>query len=159
MIITQTVEYQELRKFEELIGGNVKIGGYDMDKISPVSEGQCYKIHLQEPDISRLYLLREPTFTNLTFHKDYLLAGLNSDEAAKLDRVKYWLNKSLDLRLSPEWSPIFVSRNIENSPIVTIDGNHRLMAHFLQHGKIQELNGYLFVHPSIEKWGFMPSLL
>lgn len=148
----KSIEYQELKRFEDTIKGNVKVGGYEMDKVCPIPEGECYKIQLQEKDISRLYLLHEPTFTDLTFKRNYLLSGLNSEEAIKLDRVIYWLDRSLDLRLSPEWSPVFVSSDTENSPIITIDGNHRLMTHFHLHQKIEGLNGYLFVHPKIKVW-------
>jgi hypothetical protein len=148
------IEYNKLREFEDKIGGNVKVGGYKMDEICPVAEGLCYQIKLEESDTGRLFLLGEATFTHLTPTKDYLLTNI-SDDVKEMKRVKYWIDQKLDLRESPEWSPIFVAKDIE-SPIVTIDGNHRLMAHFNQHRTIEGLHGYLFIHQNIQKWGCIP---
>lgn len=127
-----------------------------MDKLCPINEGQCYQISLQENDIDRLRLLREPTFTPLTCNQTYRLSDLLLYKANKLPRVTYWLNKKLDLRNSQEWAPVFVSPSVDSGLIVAIDGNHRLMAHFLQHQSIEGVNGYLFIHPNIQLWGFMP---
>ena len=41
MNIISRIEYQHLRQFEEQIGGNVKVGGYKMDKLCPIEEGYC----------------------------------------------------------------------------------------------------------------------
>lgn len=99
------------------------------------------KISLQEDDINRLFLLGEGTFSHLTLDQSYLISDL-TDAILDLKRVKYWLNKQLDLRLSSEWSPIFVCPETDSGPIVTIDGNLRLMAHFHQHNTIEGLHGY-----------------
>ena len=155
MDIFNQIEYHQLKQFEDQIGGNVKVGGYEMDKICPIEEGHCYQIKLNERDTNHLFLLREPTFKNLTRDKNYLLSEI-IDDVKKLDRVKYWLDNKLDLRLSPNWSPIFVCPDTDCGPIVTIDGNHRLMAHFHQYKTIEGLFGYLFVHPNIQKWDFIP---
>jgi len=155
MNIIEQIEYDKLKQFEDQIGGNVKVGGYEMDNICPINEGHCYQIKLQENDIDQLFLLGETTFKGLTHDKNYRLSGI-IDSVKKLDRVKYWIDKKLDLRSSPEWSPVFVSPNTDG-PIITIDGNHRLMAHYYQHKNIEGLQGYLFVHPNIQKWGFAPN--
>jgi hypothetical protein len=154
MKIINQIEYNQLKQFEVQVGGNVKVGGYNMNNVCPIEEGQCYQIKLQDNDISRLFLLGEATFTKLTPAKNYRLSEI-IDDVKNLPRVKYWIDKKLDLRLSPEWSPIFVSKDVKG-PIITIDGNHRLMAHFHQHQAIEGLHGYLFVHPSIPKWDFIP---
>lgn len=156
MKIINPIQYQQLRTFEERIGGNVKVGGYNMNLICPVEEGQCYQVTLEEGDLNRLFLLGEATFTNLTENRNYRLAGLTS-AVEGLHRVKYWLDQNLDLTKVPEWAPVFVTWDIEKSPIITIDGNHRLMAHFKQYHTIEGLPGYLFVHHNIHKWGFVPS--
>lgn len=156
MNIISRIEYQHLRQFEEQIGGNVKVGGYKMDEICPIEQGKCYQIRLHENETNRLFLLGEATFTSLTRDKNYRLSDI-IDDVKYLDRVKYWIDYNLDLRLSQEWSPIFVCPNVINGPIVTIDGNHRLMAHFHMHKTIDGLNGYLFVHPNILQWGYIPN--
>lgn len=48
MNIISQIEYQQLKQFEDLIGGNVKVGGYDMDIPCPIVEGYCYQIKLQD---------------------------------------------------------------------------------------------------------------
>ena len=127
-----------------------------MDTLCPIEEGLCYQIKLQENDTNRLFLLNEPTFTSFTRDKNYRLSDI-IDDVKNSDRVKYWLDKEFDLRLSPEWSPIFVCPETNVGTIVTIDGNHRLTAHFHRHKTIEGLPGYLFVHQNIQKWCYIPN--
>jgi hypothetical protein len=117
------INYETLKEFEDKIGGNVKIGGYDMDKICPVDEGVCYKITLEESDLVRIFLLGETTFTKLTKDENYKLSDLQ-DVAREQPRVKYWLDKQIDLAASVDWAPVFVSLDIENGALISIDGNH-----------------------------------
>jgi|GEM_PF-3280621 len=154
MAIVEEINYVKLNEFENQISGNVKVGGYNMNDISPIKEGRCYKIKFEEKDINRLFLLGEVTFKDLTSEKNFKLSGL-LDTVINIERVKYWIDAKLDLRISTKWSPVFVSPHIDG-PFVTIDGNHRLMAHYNQHKTIERLNGYLFVHPNIQNWGFIP---
>ena len=131
------------------------IGGYGIDKICPIAEGSCYQITLQEGDGGHLFLLGESTFKNLTTSKDYLLTNI-VDDVKELERVKYWLDKKLDLTKALEWAPIFVAKGI-GSPLITIDGNNRLMAHFHQYKRIDGVQGYLFTHNNILNWLFIPT--
>jgi len=155
MNIIGQIDYQCLKQFEKEIGGNVKVGGYGMDKLCQIEDGFCYQIKLQKDDINRVFLLGETTFTSLTPDKNYRLSDI-IDDVKNLNRVKYWIDYKLDLRISKEWSPIFVCPDINSGPIVTIDGNHRLMAHFHEHNSIEGLFGYIFVHPNIQQWDFIP---
>lgn len=156
MNIISQIDYQRLKQFEKQIGGNVKVGGYGMDNLCPIEEGHCYQIKLQENDTNRLFLLGETTFKSLTYDKNYRLSDI-IDDVKNLVRVKHWIDYKLDLRISVEWSPIFVCPDTNSGPIVTIDGNHRLIAHFHQHNTIEGLLGYLFVHPNIQQWGYIPN--
>jgi hypothetical protein len=149
------IEYEKLKKFEHKIDGNVKIGGYDMDKICPVSEGKCYKVTLEDSDLDRVYLLRDPTFTNLTKNRDYRFSDLQ-DVAREEARVKHLLEKNIDLSVNSDWAPVFVCPDIGNGALIAIDGNHRLMAHFLLRGSIANLMAYVYVHENILQWGFIP---
>jgi hypothetical protein len=151
------IDYQKLKQFEDSIGGNVKVGGYEMDKPCPVATGNCYQIELETADIDKIFLLNEKTFTNLTSNRNYKLSEI-VDSVNELERVNRWVDWKLNLRDSPDWSPVFVSQSIENGSLITIDGNHRLVAHFLQHRNVDGVHAYLFVHHNINEWVFIPAL-
>lgn len=155
-MIIKPIAYTELEQFEDKIAGNVRVGGYKMDRLCPIETGTCYQISLNASEIDRVRLLREVTFTELTQHQNYYLSGLLPDKAIALPRVKYWFDRELNLSQSPEWSPVFVSPNLDAGLIVAIDGNHRLMAHYIRHQSVEGVPGYLFVHPNLQTWDFMP---
>lgn len=159
VIIVEQIEYSILRDFENSIPNiNVRVGGYEMDSICPINEGKCYKIKLQESDLNRLFILGDPSFTNLTSNKNYRLSGLIPEVAEQEIKTRTSLDVILDLRESHKLAPVFVSRNLDSGLVVTIDGNHRLMGHFLRNKSIEGVNGFLFVHPNVEKWGFIETI-
>jgi hypothetical protein len=151
------INYNELRQFEESVEANVKVGGYGMDKISPIEEGKCYRIILKAEDINRIFLLKEPTFTNFTINRNFMIADV-TEKVDEVERVRYWLDRGLDLRNAPEWAPVFVSRNIENGSFTIIDANHRMTAHYRQHKIVDEVAAYVFTHSNINQWWGIPDL-
>ena len=124
-----------------------------MDKICPIVEGTSYQTNLEESDKDRVFLLNEPTFKHFTENENFRLSEIIPN-VKKVDRVNYWLNEKLDLRNSPEWSPVLVSPSVSCGPY--IDGNHRLSAHWLQHKTIDGIHCYIFEHSRIMEWGFIP---
>ena len=79
-----------------------------------------------------------------------------NDDALTEDRVIYWLAKKLDLSESDEWSPVFITPNHDTRALVAIDGNHRLMAHYLTHRSVEGVHAYLFSHPKTAVWDWFP---
>lgn len=149
------IDCNVVSEFESRINGSIQINHESLIAMCPISEGQCYKVVLHYTDINRVFLLYAPNLTNLTINRNYQL-NETIEEAGNEPRVQYWLDRNIDLSTSDSWAPVFVSPNLDTGSLVAIDGNHRLMAHFLTHKSIQGLQAYLFVHPNITNWKWFP---
>ena len=79
MKLIKSISISEFRSFEEKINGNVRVGGYDMERIAPIKEGKLSQISLSKDDLSRLYLLKEPTFKDFTRTGDFKIENIIPD--------------------------------------------------------------------------------
>ena len=66
MKIISQIPFSEIDKYDERFQANVRIGGYDMDKVFPKEEAQCYSALIEESDIEKIYLLALTEFQTFT---------------------------------------------------------------------------------------------
>ncbi len=63
---------------------------------------------------------------------------------------------TVDLRRQMDLEPILVTNDAYSGPLIAIDGNHRLTAHYLRHQSVDAVNVFVAVHQNILMWGFVP---
>ena len=124
-----------------------------MERIAPIKEGKLSQISLSKDDLSRLYLLKEPTFKDFTRTGDFKIENIIPDVCCEKQRVKYWIDRNIDLSINDDWAPVIITNSFDSGKIVIIDGNHRATAHFIQHKSIDGVYAYLFEHPNVNNWG------
>ena len=148
------IPYGVLKAFEKEINGDVQTDNHKLDECCPPNQSTCYGIVFEEADQDKIFLIHVTGFINLTSSDSFKLIDVNSS-AGEVPRVKYWVDRGIDLSANANWAPVFVSAKLE-SPLIAIDGNHRLMAHFLTHRSIEGIRAYLYVHSNISQWGLNP---
>jgi hypothetical protein len=151
------VDISHAQNHEESTSANVRLGGYKMYEHCPTNEVQCYRVVLEDKDIDRIFLLNEVTFVKLTTGQTFKLSDLTHD-AKTLNRVNSFLKDGVDLRSHPGLELILVCEDLDTGSLTTIDGNHRLMAHYLTFGSVQEVPAYVYIHTNMNKWYFIPPL-
>lgn len=152
MKIIQEVPLSKVRTLEKIREANFCLGGYDM-KVKD-DEWKCYRGVLEDSDLDRLFLLNELDFGQFT-NNTHLLKNL-LEGARNLERVQSFIAKSFDLRIHRDYEPILVTINKEKASLIAIDGNHRLMSHYLQYKSIFEVPVYIGEHDTIIKSGHIP---
>src|SRR5687767_5202 len=100
MKIIEDVALEVLREHERQTNCNVALGGYGMDKFSPLREVRIVRAILEESDTKRLFLLG--MFGNRTKGQSCQIADVLPDLAASMDRVNSFARERFDVRLHPE---------------------------------------------------------
>lgn len=108
---------------------------------------ECHLAFLEEIDLNRVYLWREAT--QHSDGKSNKLADMPKRLLEDHPRVKsFWAGdpangyEPIDSTM-PGMEPTLVTDDIQNGPLYAIDGNHRLMAHFLSMSSIDGVRVYV----------------
>jgi hypothetical protein len=150
---------EEIRNHEERTNANVRIGGYEMEEHCPTGEIQYFHVELTSSDLARVFLLGEQTFAPHTKGRSFKLVDITStaESMAMARRPAGEVNR-VDLHVDSGLEPVLVSNNLECGPLVTIDGNHRLTAHYARSGTIDGVKVFVAVHSNMLAWDFVPPL-
>lgn len=155
----EEIRYEEIRLFESrpAIEANIQINHPWLIENCPINDVKCYKIVLDDTDMPRVYILYGYEFWNITVNNSFKLSDI-TEFARTLPKARKLLNMNLviDLSQSDNWSPVFICPDLNTGPLVPIDGNHRLMVHYLTHGSIQGIHAYLFVHTETTGFEWFP---
>ncbi len=145
----------EIQNLEQRTNANVRIGGYDMDQLCPTKEIQFFHIELTSSDLARIFLLWE--FFPHTNGNSCKLVDINATaESMAMERRPTGDVNSVDLINVSGFEPVLVTNNLECGPLVTIDGNRRLTAHYVRAGTIDGAKVYVGVHANMLGWKFVP---
>ena len=68
----------EIQNHEQRTNANVRVGGYNMDRLCPIDEIQYFHVELTSADLSRVFLLWEPTFTPHTQNQSCRLVDITA---------------------------------------------------------------------------------
>ena len=151
----EKIDYKVLRDFELGVNANLQTTQEHLQRLCPLNEVECFKLVLEESDIHRIFFCTAPDFATYTQNHSFRLE--DTCEAARIDPiVSCLLEKNIDLSNSDHWAPVFISPKIAGS-LVALDGNHRLMAHFLMHKSTKGLHAFLFVHQNTINWPWFPN--
>ena len=151
-----SIDYSIIIEFEKKIKTNISITHCTIQDYSPLNESQCYKIVLTEADISRIFLCQAPNIIDHTKNRSSRLQDTMESAKEVIKERAPDTNSILDLRASDHLSPIFITPNLDMANLVAIDGNHRLMAHFLAYRNIDGVHAYAYVHPNTTKFPWYP---
>lgn len=153
MIIVETVSLDVLQANEKFTDANIRLGGYDMDKVCPNEDFRILRVLLQDSDLDRLFVLgmyHEVTKDGSCLLKDTLPVALSKDRVASFKR------DNIDLRTSSQLAPLMVART-EKGPLTLYDGNNRMLWQRLTHGSIEGIAAFVSIHPKINLWKYIPS--
>jgi hypothetical protein len=65
----------------------------------------------------------------------------------------------LDLLRDKGYEIVFVGEDLNSGPLFMMDGTHKMIAHYLTHGKgLVSVPCYLCIHPKIRSWSWFPVL-
>lgn len=149
----------EIQTHEQRVNANVRIGGYNMDKLCPTTEFQYFHMELESSDLARVFLLWERTFVSQTQGNSCKLVDITTTaESMAMQRRPTGEVNGVDLINCSGLEPVFVTDDLEYGPLVTIDGNHRLTAHYSRFRRIDNVKVFVGVHPSVLGWEFIPPL-
>lgn len=164
MKILEEVELSVLQQHEAATNANARLGGYRMDRCSPIHEFILYRATLQSADDDRLFFLGE--FAKYTVGKtgrvrDIDVSLLDDRSRARIDSFVAPATGNgfarVDLRSSPHLALVVVAANTDTAGLVMIDGNHRTIAQHLQFGTLCDVPVFLCVHERIGEWPFIPA--
>lgn len=160
------ISYNELQSFESTQNANLTTSHNSIADRCPSNEARCYKVVLEKVDIYRIFLIQGSNFADFTENSSLKLMDLKKtvisqtfhtiNEIESQQTISYLLDKNIDLSKNAEFAPVFISTNLDTGSLIAIDGNHRLMAHFLAHEDIQDVHAYLFVHSGTIMSGWFP---
>lgn len=151
----EKIDYKILRDFELGINANLQSTEKHLQKLCPLNEVECFKLVLEEADIKRVFFCTAPDFATYTENHSFRLE--DTCEAGRNDpTVSCLLEKHIDLSKSDNWAPVFITPNLKTASLVALDGNHRLMAHFLMHKSTNGLQAFAFVHQNSIDWPWFP---
>jgi len=155
--LVRNVALAEIQSHEERTGANVRLGGYKMNTHCPTSEIQCFHIELNDLDLERLFLLWEPTFIPHTHNRTCRLCDVTpTAEAMAMERRSVGEKNLVDLTAGTGNEPVLVTSDLTHGPLIAIDGNHRLTAHFVRHRRVGGVRVYVGVHAKVLGWHFIP---
>lgn len=153
------IELSLIQNNEEFNDSNIRLDRYEIPNFCPSTEVECYQVILEKGDLERIFILFESGFNNLTNNNTFRLSDLIPDEAQKKSRVLSFLDdRDFDLCSRPERTIILFGTNLETSSLTAMDGNHRLMAHFINNNNIDGVPAFIYIHRKINKFIFTPPL-
>lgn len=148
----EPVALSDIQSHEEATGANVRLGGYQMP---PAAEFETYRATLELGDAPKLFLLSD--FGKHTKASTYRLMDVLLS-ASDNPRVAPFIRDGRDLRAIPDLAVLVISERRDGRPLIIYDGNHRIIAHWLMHGAVQDIPVFFCVHPAIIQWGHVPRL-
>jgi hypothetical protein len=148
---------EEIQAHEMATGANVRLGGYGMDGHWPLAEVICMHVTLSGCDLERLFVL--PDFKGCTWNHSCQLVDINDSAlAVAMERQAAKATNDLDLTVRSQLELVLVGIDVSHGPLVTVDGNHRLLAHYTRHRSIDGVPAYVGIHPNMHNWPFVPPL-
>jgi hypothetical protein len=157
MIVFQEVSLATVQQHELDTNSNVRLGGYHMDRFCPTAEFCCHRVQLQHSDGDRLFLLGISAFISQTQRDSCRLRDL-LPTAASIPNVASFVRDGVDLRSQPCLELVLVGAQLQLGHLVAIDGNHRMMAHYLNHASVEGVPAFVCVHKNITQWSYIPTL-
>lgn len=126
------------------------------------NEFLCYKVKVQESDFNKLYLVGN--FHNVTSGtcklKDVDADAVQNQEAeGRSMRLESLMNggqkfqNGISLLYNNGFEPVLVGNDF-NGKLLFTDGSHRAIAHFIQHGNLNDIEVYVCIHPNIVNYSF-----
>jgi hypothetical protein len=147
------IDHRIIEEHENRVEPNITTTNPDIQKYCPLAEAHCFEIELEEADINLVYTCSGSYLNAYTI--DYRLEQ-TLESARKEGRIKSFLDSGLNLSDSYELAPVFVCDMSPKQNLVAIDGNHRLIAHFLAHKSVTGLRAYLYAHVNAESIDWFP---
>jgi hypothetical protein len=146
----------EIARHEQRTKASVQFGSYNMSRHAPRDEIKYFHLELSDGDLNRLFLLWESTFIPHTLNNSCRLTDVTPTAASMaMARCPPGGKISVDLTSSTGQEPILITTDLNCGPLITIDGNHRLTAHYLRHRRVDGVKVFLGVHLD---WNFIPPL-
>ena len=148
---------KEIQSHEFAIRANARLGGYGMYEHCPITEIVCMHATLSEFDVKRLFVL--PEFRKHTRDHSCRLVDMNESALAiAMERQPAGTQNELDLTTRSRLELVLVGTDMKEGPLIAVDGNHRLIAHYIRHGSIEGVPVYIGIHPNMYNWSFVPPL-
>ncbi len=157
------IDLATLRGHEQLVNANVRLGGYDMDKVAPTDEFQIFRGNLKRTDWQRLYLIGEFAKHTQNGTGRFIDVDWNALSEQSKNKITSFIQPAsttgwmpLDLRKNSQLALILVSADINSKSFVIIDGNHRAIAQYRKFGQVAGVQVIVCVHKQITRWPFVP---
>jgi hypothetical protein len=127
----------------------------------PPNEYQGFRVTFDEGDVDRLYLWLG--FALCAGHKSCHLTDIPTVlHPCTESRVRPFIEGDpasgkgpLDLRTATDMEIVTVSNDLENGNLYIIDGNHRLIAHYLIHKSIKDVPAFACIRPKMLQWAYV----
>lgn len=147
----------EIQAHEIAMEANACLGGYGMDEHCPLAEIVCMHVALSECDLKRLFVL--PDFRKHTRnHSCRLVDADDSALAVAMEGQPSGTHNELDLTTRNQLELVLVGTDLNERPLIAVDGNHRLLAHYIRHRSIEGVPAYIGIHPNMYNWSYVPLL-
>lgn len=128
-----------------------------MDEHCPLAQMVCLHVTLCECDLERMFVL--PDFGGHTRNHSCQLVDINDSALdVAMERRPAGAQNILDLTTRDQLELVLVGTDLNQRPLIVVDGNHRLLAHYIRHRSIDRVPAYVGIHPNIYNWSFVPSL-
>ena len=136
---------------------SVQLGNHCMEDYVATTDFKCFEVRLEEYDINRLFIIYEKNLAPLTSGSSCRLIDIIPEKAKEVERVKSFLNDSFNLLEKTEFEPILVGWDIQESPLIIIDGNHRVISHYIKNNNITDLIVFVCINnQDLKSWMFVP---
>lgn len=147
----------EVQAHERATKANACLGGYGMVTHCPLADIVCMHITLTQSDLSRLFVLQD--FAKCTRDQSCQLIDVvpaSAILAAMEHQPKNAVNE-LDLTVAKGMELVLCGTAVDDGPLIAIDGNHRLLAHYIRSGSIEGVPAYIGIHPKMYDWHMVPA--
>lgn len=156
MNIVSSITIDEMRGHEVATNANVRLGGYAMDELFPVDEILMYRVTFETGDLARLFVLWD--LSRATLERSCQLADTLPAEGLVLamERIPDNSVNEINLAISTGREPVLVTNNLHSGALTVIDGNHRILAHFIRHQSINGVSALVAQHANMHTWPYVP---
>lgn len=153
----KSITLQEVQDLEERVKANVRLHGYGLPDICPIDEIECFSVELSRADVDRVFLIWEKDCVPHTKNWSCRITELLDTAAAmSMERMPHGAENTLDLSHHESLPPVLVTSDVYNGPLVTVDGNHRIVAHYTRVGCLDGARVIAASHPNMLQWLFIP---
>lgn len=155
VVVIGDVELAEVQRHEQATAANARLGGYGMGTHCPLDQIRCNRVVLESGDLDRLFVLQD--FAAQTHNKTCRLRDVMPG-AVNLNRVASFTTACVDLRTHAGLELVLVSHGWDGTPLIAIDGNHRMIAHYITQCSVDGVPAFVGVHPAMNRWPYIPPL-